>query len=89
MNAHIMAAADVPLPLPDDVMAQINLFLGWAAGLVGLVCLAKVVFVGARIAWDRQHTAGLESTPASELLAALVAWLLAAVACSGIAAALL
>lgn len=76
-------------PMDAGVVAGISQMLGWASGLVFIICLAKVLFVGARIAWDRQHNPGIESTPAAELLATLVGWLLAATAAASIAAVLI
>lgn len=77
------------VPLPHDTVVDINKLLGWAAGLIALACVAKIIFVGGRIAWDHRHNPGIESTPVAELLGALVGWILAAVAATGIATALL
>ncbi len=51
--------------------------LGYAAGIVFLLCVAKVIFVGARLAWDHKHGAGLESPTAAEFLAANIGAILA------------
>ncbi|AEF43103.1 hypothetical protein [Hoyosella subflava] len=81
----VLAAAE----LPDSVVGDINLLLGWAAGLVGAAAVAKVIFVGGRWAWDRRHNPGVETPTTAELLAALAGWIIAASAALPIATLLL
>lgn len=75
--------------LPEQVTADISTALGWVLGLVAALCVAKIIFVGARMAWDHKHTPGLESPVAAEFAAAVIGWILAASAAGGIALALL
>lgn len=75
--------------LPEQVTADISTVLGWMLAFVAAACVAKIIFVGARMAWDHQHTAGVESPVAAEFIAAVVGWVLAAAAAAGIATALL
>ncbi|MBY6438169.1 hypothetical protein HQ602_17490 [Rhodococcus kroppenstedtii] len=75
--------------LPDQVTADISTALGWVLALVAAVCVAKILFVGARMAWDHQHTPGVESPVGAEFAAAVLGWILAAAAAGGIAATLL
>ncbi|MEE2034646.1 hypothetical protein [Rhodococcus chondri] len=63
--------------LPSDVVEGFQTLLGYAAGIVFLLCVAKVIFVGGRLAWDHKHGAGLESPPAAEFVAANVGAILA------------
>ncbi|BDC75092.1 hypothetical protein MWT96_25525 (plasmid) [Prescottella equi] len=63
--------------LPSDVVEDIQTLLGYAAGIVFVICVAKVIFVGARMAWDHKHGAGMESPKAAEFLAANIGALLA------------
>lgn len=63
--------------LDGNVVSDIEELLGYAAGIVFLICVAKLVFVGARMAWDHKHGAGLESPKAAELIAANIGALLA------------
>ena len=74
MNAPLTVAA---VPLPGNVVDDINTLLGWIAFIVAVLCAAKIVFVGARIAWDHKHTPGVESPAAAEFLAAVVGWIIA------------
>ncbi|OOL33432.1 hypothetical protein [Rhodococcus zopfii] len=62
---------------PPDVLDGFQTLLGYAAGIVFLLCVAKVIFVGARLAWDHKHGAGLESPTAAEFLAANIGAILA------------
>lgn len=62
---------------PPDVLDGFQTLLGYAAGIVFLLCVAKVIFVGARLAWDHKHGAGLESPTAAEFLAAHIGAILA------------
>ncbi len=62
---------------PPDVLDGFQTLLGYAAGIVFLLCVAKVIFVGARLAWDYKHGAGLESPTAAEFLAANIGAILA------------
>jgi hypothetical protein len=82
-------AADLVLALPEQVVSDINTVLGWVLALVAVACIGKIIFVGARLAWDHQHTPGVESPVAAEFFAAVIGWILAAVAAGGIAAVLL
>lgn len=77
------------LALPQQVTDDITTVLGWLLGLVALACVAKIIFVGARMAWDHQHTPGVESPVAAEFFAAVIGWILAAAAAGGLAAVLL
>ena len=81
--------AGTVLAMPADVVENINTALGWMLGLVAVACVGKIIFVGARMAWDHQHTPGVESPVSAEFFAAVIGWILAAVAAGGIAAALL
>ncbi|MGV9948791.1 hypothetical protein [Rhodococcus aetherivorans] len=65
------------MPLPDEVVEGVQTLLGYAAGIVFLLCVAKVIFVGGRLAWDHRHGAGLESPTAAEFVAANIGALLA------------
>ncbi|MDO1481621.1 hypothetical protein [Rhodococcus ruber] len=65
------------VPLPGEVVEGVQTLLGYAAGIVFLLCVAKVIFVGARLAWDHRHGAGLESPAAAEFVAANIGALLA------------
>lgn len=69
----VLAAAE----LPSDLVADINTVFGWIAGLVGVVCMAKIIFVGARLAWDHKHNPGVESPASAEFLAATIGWIIA------------
>ena len=80
ISAAVYLAADPasgPVTFDADLKDDIQLLLGYAAGIVFVVCLAKVIFVGARLAWDHKHGAGIESPTAAELVAATVGWILA------------
>lgn len=59
------------------ILADMQELLGYAAGIVFLLCVAKVIFVGARLAWDHKHGAGIESTIAAEFVAANIGAVLA------------
>ncbi|UNN05243.1 hypothetical protein [Rhodococcus opacus] len=63
--------------LPDYITQDINTALSWIAGIAAVVCIAKIIFVGGRMAWDHKHTPGLESPTAAEFLAAVFGWILA------------
>nr|WP_249277144.1 MULTISPECIES: hypothetical protein [unclassified Rhodococcus (in: high G+C Gram-positive bacteria)] len=82
-------APDMVAALPQQVVADINTVLGWMLALVAVACVGKIVFVGARLAWDHQHTPGVESPVAAEFFAAVIGWILAAAAAGGIAAVML
>lgn len=75
--------------LPAQVVKDIEELLGIAAGIVFVICVAKVIFVGARMAWDHKHGAGMESPKAAEFLAANIGALLAGTASVTIATILL
>lgn len=75
--------------LPSNVVEDIQELLGYAAGIVFVICVAKVIFVGARMAWDHRHGAGLESPKAAEFIAANIGALLAGTASVAIATVLL
>ncbi|MBD8057078.1 hypothetical protein ICV35_25920 [Rhodococcus ruber] len=62
---------------PPGVLDSLETLLSYAAWIVFALCVAKVIFVGARLAWDHKHGAGLESPPAAEFLAANIGALLA------------
>jgi hypothetical protein len=81
----LLAAQDLPETVADDLKK----ILGYAAGVIGLICLGRLIFVGARMAWDHKHGAGLESPVGAEAIAAIVGWILASGACVGIATALI
>ncbi|OZD12049.1 MULTISPECIES: hypothetical protein [Nocardiaceae] len=80
---------DMVAALPQQVVADINTVLGWMLALVAVACVGKIVFVGARLAWDHQHTPGVESPVAAEFFAAVIGWILAAATAGGIAAVML
>ena len=82
-------ARDLVSALPEQVVSDINTVLGWMLALVAVACVGKIVFVGARMAWDHQHTPGVESPVAAEFFAAVIGWILAAAAAGGIAAVML
>lgn len=63
--------------LPDYITQDINTALSWIAGIAAVVCIAKIIYVGGRMAWDHKHTPGLESPTAAEFLAAVFGWILA------------
>lgn len=84
-SAVVLAAVE----LPEQVVNDISTILGWIAGIGAAVCVAKIMFVGARMAWDHKHTAGVESPTIAELAAALSGWILVAVAASVIAVVLI
>lgn len=77
----VLAAVELPQYIVDDI----NTLLSWIAGIAGVVCLAKVVFVGARMAWDHKHNPGLESPTAAEFLGAVIGWIIASGAAVGCA----
>ncbi|MFD4268147.1 hypothetical protein [Rhodococcus sp. NPDC058481] len=85
MTTMLLAAQDLPETVADDLKK----ILGYAAGVIGLICLGRLIFVGARMAWDHKHGAGLESPVGAEAIAAIVGWILASGACVGIATALI
>lgn len=62
---------------PPGVLDSLETLLSYAAWIVFALCVAKVIFVGARLAWDHKHGAGLESPPAAEFLAANIGAILA------------
>lgn len=84
-----MTAATTVNALPEAVRTDINTALGWVLGVVAVLCICKIIFVGARMAWDHQHTPGVESPVAAEFFAAIIGWILAATTAGGIAAVLL
>lgn len=86
MTAPLTVAA---VPLPGNVVDDINTVLGWIAFIVAVLCAAKIVFVGARIAWDHKHTPGVESPAAAEFLAAVIGWIVASGAATVLAVALI
>jgi hypothetical protein len=86
MSTTTLAAAAA---LDPGLKADIEQGLGYTAAIVGVCCLAKLIFVGARLAWDRKHTPGVESPTAAEGLAAVVGWILAGGTSVAIATALL
>ncbi|MGX4711829.1 hypothetical protein [Rhodococcus ruber] len=65
------------VPLPGEVVDGFQTLLGYAAGIVFILCVAKVIFVGGRLAWDHKHGAGIESPTAAEFVAANVGAILA------------
>ena len=73
MSQTVLALVD----LPENVVKDITTLLSWIAGIAGVVCMAKIIFVGARMAWDHKHNPGLESPTAAEFLAAVFGWILA------------
>lgn len=84
-----MSTTLASVELPADVVNDINLLLGWGAGLVGLICVSKIIYTGGRFAWDKKHNPGIETPTAAEFLGALVGWIIAAAAAIPIATALL
>ncbi|QXF84412.1 hypothetical protein HBA53_25300 (plasmid) [Rhodococcus pyridinivorans] len=64
-------------PLPGEVVDGFQTLLGYAAGIVFILCVAKVIFVGGRLAWDHKHGAGIESPTAAEFVAANIGAILA------------
>lgn len=74
MNTVTVLAA---VPLPEGIVNDIRTLLNYTLGFVGVVCAAKIVFVGARMAWDHKHNPGVESPTAAEFLAATVGWIIA------------
>lgn len=81
----ILAVVELPKYIVDDI----STVLSWAAGIIGVVCMAKIIFVGARMAWDQKQNPGIESPTAAEFLAALVGWILAGTAATAIAVVLI
>jgi hypothetical protein len=75
--------------LPDYITQDIETVFGWIAGIGALVCIAKIIFVGGRMAWDHKHTPGVESPTAAEFLSALIGWILVSGACVAIAVTLI
>ncbi|MGW4482094.1 hypothetical protein [Rhodococcus triatomae] len=75
--------------LTTDIVNDIEYLLGIASGIVFVICVAKVIFVGARMAWDHKHGAGMESPKAAEFLAANIGALLAGSASVAIATVLI
>ncbi len=65
------------VPLPGEVVDGFQTLLGYAAGIVFILCVAKVIFVGGRLAWDHKHGAGIESPTAAEFVAANIGAILA------------
>ncbi|AOD24946.1 hypothetical protein IM25_24720 (plasmid) [Rhodococcus sp. p52] len=63
--------------LPGEVVDGFQTLLGYAAGIVFILCVAKVIFVGGRLAWDHKHGAGIESPTAAEFVAANIGAILA------------
>lgn len=84
-NGAVLAAVD----LPEYISSDISTALGWIAGIAAAVCVVKIMFVGARLAWDHKHTAGLESPTIAEFAAALAGWVLVSGAAIGIAVVLI
>ncbi|ANZ28533.1 hypothetical protein A4U64_27005 (plasmid) [Rhodococcus sp. WB1] len=62
---------------PPDILDGLQTLLGYAAWIAFALCVAKVIFVGARLAWDHKHGAGLEAPTAAEFVAANIGALLA------------
>lgn len=84
-SATVLAAVE----LPEYIVKDINTILGWIAGIAAAICAAKIMFVGARMAWDHKHTAGVESPTIAEFAAAIAGWVLASAASIGIAVVLI
>ncbi|WP_226949870.1 hypothetical protein [Rhodococcus rhodochrous] len=59
----MQVSAQGVVPLPGEVVDGFQTLLGYAAGIVFILCVAKVIFVGGRLAWDHKHGAGIESPP--------------------------
>ncbi|WP_249353424.1 hypothetical protein [Rhodococcus sp. Q] len=72
-----LIAQSGPVTFDGDIKADIEKLLGYAAGVVFVLCLAKMIFVGARLAWDHKHGAGIESPTVAEFIAANVGAILA------------
>lgn len=87
MSASVAVLAAVELP--EYVVKDINTILSWIAGIAAGICVAKVMFVGARMAWDHKHTAGVESPTMAEFAAAVAGWVLVGAAASAIAVVLI
>lgn len=73
----MQVSAQGVVPLPGEVVDGFQTLLGYAAGIVFILCVAKVIFVGGRLAWDHKHGAGIESPTAAEFVAANVGAILA------------
>ncbi|MCF8784329.1 hypothetical protein [Rhodococcus ruber] len=73
----MQVSAQGVVPLPGEVVDGFQTLLGYAAGIVFILCVAKVIFVGGRLAWDHKHGAGIESPTAAEFLAANIGAILA------------
>ncbi|MHC3370855.1 hypothetical protein AAI421_28240 (plasmid) [Rhodococcus aetherivorans] len=73
----MQVSAQGVVPLPAEVLDGFQTLLGYAAGIVFILCVAKVIFVGGRLAWDHKHGAGIESPTAAEFVAANVGAILA------------
>lgn len=84
-TATVLAAVE----LPESVTNDISTAFGWIAGIAAAICVAKIMFVGARMAWDHKHTAGVESPTIAEPAAALAGWVLASAAAVGLAVVLI
>ena len=89
MNVNDSFAVLAAVELPAEVTKDISTAFGWIAGIAAAVCIAKIMFVGARMAWDHKHTAGLESPTIAEFAAALAGWVLASAAAIGLAVVLI
>jgi len=73
----MQVSAQGVVPLPGEVVDGFQTLLGYAAGIVFILCVAKVIFVGGRLAWDHKHGAGIESPTAAEFVAANIGAILA------------
>lgn len=73
----MQVSAQGVVPLPGEVVDGFQTLLGYAAGIVFTLCVAKVIFVGGRLAWDHKHGAGIESPTAAEFVAANIGAILA------------
>lgn len=85
MIAHRQISVLAAVDLPQNVLDDINLILGWVAGIAAVICVTKIIFVGLRMAWDHNHTPGLETPTMAELAGALIGWVLASSAAIGMA----
>lgn len=85
MNTTVLAYVE----LPDYIARDISTLLSWIAGVAAVVCTAKIIFVGARMAWDHKHNPGLESPTAAEFLGAVIGWIIASAASAAVAAVLI
>ena len=77
LAVDLTAQSEGVVELDSAIVDDIQQLLGYAAGIVFLLCAAKVIFVGARLAWDHKHGAGIESPTAAEFVAANIGAVLA------------